>query len=161
VAVAVAVPVFDGVAVPDGLLAVAEGVAFVLLVALADASADGLAVVVGEAEPDEAGFLVAVAELDGVAVGLLLPLWVSVLVLAGVVLAPGLFDRVRVAAELPVEEAEGVVDGVVVVGVGVVGVGVGVGVCVAVCVGVGVGVGVETKRAWHDSSLTEAAVTAE
>ena len=88
------------------------------------------------------------------------------MVFAGVVPAAGLFDRVCVAVELLVEEAEGVVDGVVVVDAVVVGVGVGAGVCVAVCVGVGVGVGVElggglgSQSAWHDSSLTIAAVTA-
>ena len=85
------------------------------------------------------------------------------MVFAGVVPAPGLFDRVCVAAELLVEEAVGVVDGVVVDPV-VVGVGEGVGVSVAVCVGVGVGVelggGLGSQSAWHDSSLTVAAVTA-
>jgi hypothetical protein len=155
-----------GVAVPDGLLGVAVGVAFALLDALADALPAGLAVPVDEAEPDEADALIAepvgvpVAFLvpDAVGVGVAVGDWVSVFVLAGVVPAPGLFDRVRVAAEVLEEEGEGVVEcavgvGVVVVGVGV---GVGVGVCVAVCVGVGVGVGVElggglgSQSAWHD-----------
>ena len=133
--VGVAVPVFVGVAVPDGLLDVADG-----------------------------AFVVAFSVPDAVAVGV--ADWVSVLVAAGVVSVPGLFDRVRFAADVLVAPDAGVVDGAVGVGVAVVGVGVGVGVgvCVAVCVGVGVGVelggGLGSESAWHDSSLTLAAVTA-
>jgi hypothetical protein len=116
---------------------------------------------VGEAEPDEAGVLVAVAELAAVCVGVGVGDWASVFVLAGVVPAPGLFDRVRVAAEVPDEEGEGVVGCAVGLGEVVVGVGVGVGlVFVGVGVGVGVGGGLGSQSDWHDSSVSVAAVTA-
>lgn len=178
--------VADGVAFAL-LVALAEGSADGLAVAVGEAEPDEAGVLAAVAEPDgvavgllvplllalagdfdaelvAGGFVVVCLVPDAVAVGVAVGDWVSVLVLAGVVPAPGLFDRVCVAAELPVEEADGVVDGAVVVGVTVVG--VGVGVCVAVRVGVGVGVGVElggglgSQSAWHDSSPTVAAVTA-
>jgi hypothetical protein len=84
------------------------------------------------------------------------------LVVAGVVLAPGLFDSVRVAAEVPEEEGEVVVGCAVGLGEVVVGVGVGVGlVLVGVGVGVGVGLGgLGSQSGWHDSSVSVAAVTA-
>jgi hypothetical protein len=158
--VAEAVPV--GVAVADGLPDVLDGVAFALCVPVAD----GLLVLVGEAEPDwlavPDGVAVAVPLLAAAepGVGVAVGGFAFVDVFVAGVLADGLFERVRFAAA---DVSETVGDGLAVVAVGV-GVGVGVGVCLGVGVGVGfgdgLGGGAGSQSALQDTSLTDAAVTA-